>query len=43
MCVFIFLGLIPGSGIAGSGQLVSLLIRLEEKRGAADFILVDIE
>lgn len=39
-CVFIFLGLIPGSGIAGSGVLLYDLLNVR-KRGAPDFILVD--
>ena len=40
VCVFIFLGLIPGSGIAGSGVLVYDLLNVR-KRGAPDFILVE--
>lgn len=42
VCVFIFLGLIPGSGIAGSGALVSDSLDVR-KRGAPDFILVESE
>lgn len=42
VCVFIFLGLIPGSGIAGSGALVSGSLGVR-KRGAPDFILVESE